>query len=553
MGIPLFGGRKINGVLVLQSYKDSSCIDKSIIRLMEFIAYQTGIFLSRMQARAERELLSTAIEQAAETIVITDNLGTIQYVNPAFEKISGYSREEARGQNPRILKSGKHDLLFYEDLWGTITSGKTWRGRFINKHKDGTLYTEETAISPVTDTSGRISNFVAVKRDVTREEKLELQFRQAQKMESIGRLAGGVAHDFNNMLSVILGYSELLLSKLNPEDKIYRDIQEIHAAGKRSASLTTQLLAFARKQPIVPECLNLNECVSNMLKMLRRLIGENIELIWKPGEHLDNVYADPSQIDQILANLCVNARDAIGNAGKITLETTNVTMDDIYCSNHAYFKPGPYVMLAISDDGHGMNEETRLKIFDPFFTTKEPGKGTGLGMSTVYGIVKQNNGFINVYSEIGKGTTIKIYLPRYSRADVTGKQEEQEEIVHGQGERILLVEDETAILELIQTMLEDIGYQVIAAESPEEAVLLAGGQKESLHLLITDVVMPQMSGKELAVQLQKIHPKIKTLYMSGYTSNIIAHRGILEKGVYFINKPFSMRELSKKIRQVLTG
>ena len=368
---------------------------------------------ARKRAEAERKRLMAAIEQAGEVIVMTDAQGIIQFVNPAFERMTGYSREEAVGQNPRILKSGKQDELFYRNLWETISGGRTWAGRMVNKRKDGTLYTEEATISPVRDASGRIVNYVAVKRDITEHLRLAAQFQQAQKMESVGRLAGGVAHDFNNMLGVILGHAELALEQVDPAQPLHADLEEIRKAAERSADLTRQLLAFARKQTVAPKVLDLNETVEGMLKMLRRLIGEDIDLAWLPGADLWPVKMDPSQIDQILANLCVNARDAIAGVGKVTIETGNGAFDEDYCADHAGFVPGEYVLLAVSDDGCGMDKETLAHIFEPFFTTKEMGKGTGLGLATVYGIVKQNNGFINVYSEPGQGTTFKIYLPRH--------------------------------------------------------------------------------------------------------------------------------------------
>ena len=471
-------------------------------------------------------------------------------MNSAFEKISGYSREEAIGENPRILKSGRQKTAFYTELWNTITGGEIWYGKFINRRKNMELYSEETTISPVY-TNGVISNFVAVKRDVTKEEELEQQFRQSQKMESVGRLAGGVAHDFNNMLSVILGYSELALASMSPQDKLYKNIEEIRKAGKRSADLTAQLLAFSRKQTIMPRVVNLNDAVGNMLKMLRRLIGENIQLTWIPGARLGNIYLDPAQIDQLLANLCVNARDAIKNTGKIIIETRQVEFDEAYCEHHVYAKPGTYILLAVSDNGCGMEKEVKDKIFEPFFTTKAQNKGTGLGLATVYGIVKQNKGLINVYSEPGEGSSFKLYFPLHSAPQVKEEAKEKAPLPSGRGERILLVEDEPSILELTQTMIESIGYSVIATTSPQEALLLAAGQKEEIALLLSDVVMPGMNGKQLAEQLQKIHSNMKILFMSGYTSDVIANHGVLEEGIHFITKPFTLQEIAKALKEML--
>ena len=370
----------------------------------------------RKQAEAELTRLLRAIEQTTEMIVITDAQGTIQYVNPAFESVTGYTRQEAVGKNPRLLKSGEHDEHFYRNLWKTISGGNTWEGRIVNKRKDGKLYTEEATISPVGDGSGQIVNFVAAKRDISKQLILSAQLQQAQKLESIGRLAGGIAHDYNNMLGVIIGHAELALEASGPEQPVYHALKEILDAATRSASITRQLLGFARRQAIDPQVLDLNEVVESMLKMLRRLIGEELELAWYPQPGLGPVRLDPSQIDQILANLCLNARDAIEHVGTITIETGSASFDAAYCAEHPGFAPGDYVMLAVSDTGCGMDKKTVQNIFEPFFTTKQKGEGTGLGLATVYGIVRQNEGFINVYSEPGRGTSIRVYLPRCRKA-----------------------------------------------------------------------------------------------------------------------------------------
>ncbi len=421
----------------------------------------------------------------------------------------------------------------------------------VNKRKDGTLYTEETTISPVRDASGRIVNYVAVKRDITEHLRLAAQFQQAQKMEAVGLLAGGVAHDYNNMLSVILGYAELALAKVDPAQPLHADLEEIIKAAIRSADITRQLLAFARKQTIIPVVLDLNETVESMLKMLRRLIGEDIDLAWLPEAGLCPVKMDPVQIDQILANLCVNARDAIADVGKITIETGNAVFDETYCADHFGFVAGEYVLLAVSDDGCGMDKETLDQIFEPFFTSKGVGQGTGLGLSTVYGIVKQNNGFINVYSEPGKGTTFRIYLPRYAGQAVDTPREKAAEIPLSRGETVLVVEDEPALLKMGKMMLEKLGYRVLAAGTPGEAIRLAEEHAGEIQLLITDVVMPEMNGRDLAERMQSLYPGMKILFMSGYTADVIAHRGVLDEGVNFIQKPFSMKDLAVKVREAL--
>ena len=382
-------------------------------------------------------------------------------------------------------------------------------------------------------------------------EKLNAQLIQAQKMESVGRLAGGVAHDFNNKLTVILGYTQMAMEGLRKSDPISANLQQVMKAGEHSVQIVRQLLAFARKQTIAPKVLDLNETIEGMLKMLRHLIGEDIDLAWEPDSHLWPVKMDPSQIDQILANLCVNARDAISGVGKVTIETENTILDETYDADRAGFVPGDFVMLGFSDNGCGMDKETLANAFEPFFTTKEVGKGTGLGLSTVYGIVKQNDGFVNIYSEPGKGTTFKLYLPRYSAGAEAKSEAFPTEIPRGRGETILVVEDETSVLRLARRTLEKLGYDVMTSANPVEAITLAQEHDGEIHLLLTDVVLPDMSGKELAGEISRIRPGIPTLYMSGYTANVIAHHGVLDEGVQFIGKPFSPDSLARKVREAI--
>jgi len=411
---------------------------------------------------------------------------------------------------------------------------------------------------PVLDEKGQVIALVEFGQDITERkqseaerEKLQEELLQSQKMESIGRLAGGVAHDFNNMLGVIIGHSEMALEQIPPDDAVQEDLKEILSAARRSADLTRQLLAFARKQTISPIVLDLNETVEGMLKMLRRLIGEDIHLIWLPQGGLWQTLIDPAQIDQILANLCVNARDAIDGIGKITIETGNLTLDETFCADHAESTPGDYVLLAVSDSGCGMDKETLGKLFEPFFTTKGVGTGTGLGLATIYGIVKQNHGFINPYSEPDQGTTFKIYLPRYTGKTVQKSIDSAEEADRGGPETILLVEDEPSILKLGKKVLERLGYRVLAASTPGKAIGIAEHFSEKIHLLMTDVIMPEMNGRDLASRLKSSHPGMKRLFMSGYTANVIAHHGVLEKGIHFIQKPFSRSEVAAKVREAL--
>ncbi|PLX41954.1 MAG: hybrid sensor histidine kinase/response regulator [Deltaproteobacteria bacterium] len=379
--------------------------------------------------------------------------------------------------------------------------------------------------------------------------KLQEDLFQAQKMESIGRLAGGVAHDFNNMLNVILGYTELAMDNLPKTSPIYANLTEVDKAARRSAEITRQLLAFARKQPISPKILNLNEAIESMLKMLRRLLGEDIDLEWKPNPKPVLVYMDPTQLDQILANLCLNARDAVDGVGKLTIETELFTFDEEYCASHQGFLPGEYSMLAVSDNGKGIEAEQLANLFDPFYTTKE--SGTGLGLATVYGIIRQNDGFINVYSEPETGTTFKAYMPRKSGTPHTIEIHTDGEVPTGNGEILLVVEDDPSILELSILILEGLGYEVIGAASPTEAIEKIEENACNLDLLLTDVVMPGMTGKELAKQIEQKCDGVKVLYMSGYTSNVIAHRGVLDEGVNFLQKPFSREALALKVQEAL--
>ena len=425
-------------------------------------------------------------------------------------------------------------------------------------HPDGAIKHIKANGLVVIGIDGTAERMIGINADITdkilaeeEKAKLEAQLQQAQKMESVGRLAGGVAHDFNNMLTIILGNTLLALQDADLPQPIQANLEEISNAAERSAELTRQLLAFARKQIIAPRELDLNETVAGMLKMLQPLLGEDIHLVWQPATKLWPVRMDSSQIDQILANLCVNARDAIAGVGKIFIETENRVFDEDYCDTHPDFLPGEYVRLVVSDNGCGMDSETLAKIFEPFFTTKGIGKGTGLGLATVYGIVKQNNGFINVYSEPNQGTTFTIYLPRHVGAAGQSIVHVTAEPASRGHEIILLVEDEPAILNITTQMLGLLGYTVLAASAPNEAIRLAGEYSGEIHLLMTDVIMPEMNGRDLAKNLTSNYPHLKQLFMSGYTADVIANHGVLDEGVYFIQKPFSVQGLASKVREVL--
>jgi signal transduction histidine kinase/ActR/RegA family two-component response regulator len=402
------------------------------------------------------------------------------------------------------------------------------------------------------------SYYQCIWRDITNQKqadeergRLQAQLSHSQRMESIGRLAGGVAHDFNNMLGVILGHAELALDQTAPGHPLHSSLDEIRKAARRSADLTRQLLAFARKQTVAPRPLNLNDAVAGMLSMLRRLIGEDINLVWKPEPALSLIRIDPAQLDQVLANLCVNSRDAIAGVGTIVIETGNRTIAESDAMEYADSMPGNYVVLILKDDGSGMPPEVLEHLFEPFFTTKEMGRGTGLGLATVYGIVKQNEGFIDVTSEPGKGTTFKIYLPQFTEEEEETAKSGDGKLWRSSGETVLLVEDEPAILSMGKTMLQEMGFAVLAAGTPGEAIRIAETNRGNIDLMITDVVMPQMNGRDLAARVNAMNPGLRCLFMSGYTADVIARSGVLEEGINFIQKPFSIEELSAKIREVL--
>ena len=485
----------------------------------------------------------------------------IQAANAAYCGMLGYSEEELVGKHLRDITRPEvveENLRLQEQLCRGEIPHYRMEKTFV--HRDGHPVHGILDASLVHDAAGKASYFLGSVVDITEarkaeqeHEKLRAQLVQAQRMESVGRLAGGVAHDFNNMLNVILGHAEMVLDDLPEASPLRADILEIQKAGQRSAQLTRQLLAFARRQTVAPKVLDLNETVAEMLSMLGRLIGEDIDLLWKPGHALEPVRIDPAQVDQILANLCVNARDAIGHRpGKITIETGSAEFDDAYCADHFGFAPGTFALLAVSDDGCGMDAETKANIFEPFFTTKGVGEGTGLGLATVYGIVKQNGGFVSVYSEVGEGTSFHIYLPVHvAPCGARPAQAGSSPPPAVGSETVLLVEDEPTILKMVAKMLERLGYTVLAAKLPGEAIRMAREHSGDIHLLLIDVVMPEMNGRDLAQSLLALRPDLKRLFMSGYTSNVIAHHGVLEEGVSFIQKPFSQRVLGEKLRQVL--
>ncbi|MFZ5571914.1 MAG: PAS domain S-box protein [Thermodesulfobacteriota bacterium] len=503
----------------------------------------------RLRAEARyREIL----EEIDDGYYEVDLGGTFTFFNNAMSRILRYPPDEMKNLNNRTFMdevTARKVFVTFNQVFTTGRPAKACDWELIRK--DGTRCVLETSVSLINDDKGKPVGFRGIARDISDQKALQQQFFQAQKMESIGRLTGGIAHDFNNLLSVIIGRAELALMKLHPSDPLYKDLASIKAVGQRSADLTRQLLAFARKQTITPKVLNLNSVIDSMIKVLKQLIGEDVELLWKPSADLWLVKMDPAQVDQILANLLVNARDAIQDVGRVTIETANVVLGEPFCEARVGFIPGQYVRLTVNDTGSGMDSETLLHIFEPFFSTKPVGKGTGLGLATVYGIVKQNNGFIDVESEPGGGTTFRIYQPRFVGKDTLAQAEFMKPKVIKGAETILLVEDEPEILDVVRTILQNLGYNLVTAASPVEAIHLAAEHDGEIHLLITDVIMPEMNGRDLAKRLLALYPNLKCLFMSGYTADVIAHHGVLDEGVHFIQKPFRIDELAEKVRSAM--
>jgi len=483
----------------------------------------------------------------AVKLLIDAQSGAIVDANQAAVDFYGWSLEELK-----TMRIQEINTLPAEEVAAEIEQARSQqRVHFEFRHRRADGSVADVAVFSSGIRFNKKNLLHEIFHDITQQKELEAQLTQAQKMESVGQLASGIAHDFNNMLAVILGYAGLALKNVAPESKIHADLQKVLDAAHRSAEMTRQLLAFSRKQTIAPQVLDLNSEVEKFLKILRRLIGENIDLAWHPSPHIGPIKIDPAQLDQLLTNLCINARDAINGVGKVIIEAGCVSFDADYCSRHSGFEPGEFVLLAVSDTGCGMDEATRQHIFEPFFTTKAVGEGTGLGLATVYGIVKQNHGYINVYSEPNKGTTFRLYLPLQQPAAAAEDCAAVEPLPRAQGETLLVVEDEETVLALTLRMLKNLNYQVLSAKTPTEGLDLARRHPEEIVLLLTDMVMPGMNGRQLAAQLQQENPKLKVLFMSGYTPETIAHQGILEAGVHFLQKPFSERDLAQKVREAL--
>ena len=549
-GLELTGRRRKDGSLVDLSVS-AAPIRGSDGSVATILCIAEDITARRL-AQEELRKLSRAVEQSPVSIVITNVKGDIEYVNPKFTQVTGYSREDVLGRNPRILKSDQSPPELYQELWKTITGGREWRGELRNLKKNGETFWEEASISPVMDERGRITHFIAVKEDITARKNLQAQYEQAQKMEAVGQLAGGVAHDFNNLLTVISGYTSLLLRGTAKDSREGLALAEIDSASRRAAALTQQLLAFGRRQVLQPRPLNLGMVVTGLEKMLRTLIGEHVTLTTGTAPELGTVVADPGQMEQVILNLAVNARDAMPGGGSLEIRTENASVDALAARGYPGLKAGDYALLAIADTGEGIPRPVLPHIFEPFFTTKEKGKGTGLGLATVYGIVKQSGGGIYVQSELGKGTTFRIFLPRVAETAASLPRTAVETAVPRGAETILLVEDEDGVRHIVGRILEDLGYRVIPAGNAREAsVRIEDPATGRVSLLLTDIVMPGMDGRTLSQELIRSHPDLRVLLMTGYTSDERVRSGTEEVGAALLQKPFRPEDLARKVREVL--
>jgi|GEM_PF-2042637 len=516
--------------------------------IVEFVRDVT----ERMEAQEALRRIHAAVEQAQNFIVITDAHGGIVYVNPYFEKYTGYSLDQVRGALPLVFQSlADGERVFREEVLPELHKGMVWSKTMHAFIQDGSKVHVDLTASPVLDDAGRLVNIVFVARDVTREKQLESQLFQAQKMESVGQLAGGIAHDFNNLLQIINGYADMALNRLEAPHPVHRYLQRIREAGERAASLVQQLLAFSRRQVMDPKPLDLNGLIEDLLTMLTRLLGEHIVIRFEPEPSLDLIYGDKTMLEQVVINLCVNARDAMPEGGDLVLETHDVTVDEAFCKKHPWAKPGRYALMSVSDTGHGMDAATIQRIFDPFFTTKEMGRGTGLGLATVYGVVKQHQGMIHVYSEPGMGSTFKIYLPLAPAEVSTGaKKDRPQSAVQGGREVILVAEDNREVLEFVSETLRNFGYTVVEAHNGAEVVAIME-KDPRIQLVILDVVMPEMSGWEAYTALKAMRPEVPVLFMSGYTENVVHTNFVAKSGCRLIQKPFTPEKLLHEIQKIL--
>jgi PAS domain S-box-containing protein len=548
LGVPLFDDDKVIGLIAIQSYSNEKAFNNSHLSLMEFVSKQISMSIVKKQREEKIHILSRATEQSPTIIIITNTKGEIEFTNPCFTRVTGYSFEEVAGKTPRIFKSGETPDEIYKDLWQTIKRGKDWKGEFHNKKKNGELYWEKTHITPIINDENEITHFLAIKEDVSEQKKLRQQLIQSKKMEAIGTLAGGIAHDFNNMLTVINGFSEIALMKTPESSPIYKDIKAIISASNRAEILTRQILAFSRKQAYQPKIVSINKIIMDLQPMIHRLLGDNIEIDFNLENNLPLIKADPSQIEQIFMNLIVNARDAMNNISgtkRITIHTRQIILSKNSFDEFIVHRPGQYIYFSVKDTGTGIDEEIKQLIFDPFFTTKETGKGTGLGLATVYGIIKQNNAYINFESELGKGSEFIIYWPTTVETTMNSDISESPKRSLNGKETILFVEDDPNLLKFAETALNEFGYQVITASQGEEALKIVTEQK--IDLLISDYSISDINGSELAEKASQTAPHIAVLIISGYSGRELLKNSNQE----FLQKPFSVQLLLTKVRDIL--
>ena len=556
LGVPLRQGSRVFGMIALQSYDANVRYRERDKEILTYVSQHISVAIVRKRQeealRFSEARYRSLVESAVYGIYRSTVDGKFLDINPALVKMLGYaSAEEVMALDlARDIYADPEQraaLIREYNKNGVMgTSELRW------KRKDGRPITVRVSGTPFRNDRGETLGFEMIAEDITERRALEDQLRQSQKMEAVGRLAGGIAHDFNNLLTVIKGYSELVMDEIRPADPLRNEVEEIKRAADRAASLTRQLLAFSRQQVLAPKVLDLNSVVNDMDKLLHRLIGEDIDLFTVLGPGLGRIKADPGQVEQVIMNLAVNARDAMPQGGKLTIETANVDLDENYAREHVSVKPGSYVMIAVSDTGMGMTEKVKSRIFEPFFTTKEVGKGTGLGLSTVYGIIKQSGGYVWVYSEVGMGSTFKVYLPRVGSSAEVAPALSSQPIRRGT-ETVLLVEDEDGVRALVRQILHKHGYNVLESRHGGEALLMCERHQGKIDMLLTDVVLEQMSGRELAERLLKLSPEMKVLYVSGYADDAIVHHGVLNAGVAFLQKPFTTESLARKIRYVLDG
>ncbi|MFH1935427.1 MAG: PAS domain S-box protein [Pseudomonadota bacterium] len=555
LGVPLKKSGKTIGMIGLANKESGYDLDDQ--QSIEILSIAFVEALNRKQAeeklKESEERYRVLVEGSTDAILMMDRERNIVHCNKAFLDLFGYGKGEVEGKSIRIIhKSDKSFHSFGAAAYPIDEKVGYFRTEWEFMRKDGTIFPVETVTTQMRSLDGAIKSYIAVIRDITERKRMETQLQHTQKMEAVGTLAGGMAHEFNNLMTAVLSYSSFLLTDLGEDDPMRKDVEEIKSAGKRASSLVKHLLAFSRKQVLQPKPLDINSVLTDKEEMLGHLIGEDVELEMVLEQDLDKVKADQSQVEQVILNLTINARDAMPLGGKLTIETANVEIDEFYVSTHGdELKPGPYVMLAMSDTGMGMDKETQSQIFEPFFTTKDMGEGTGLGLSAVYGIVKQSGGDIRVYSEPEKGTIFKIYLPRMEQ-DVEAVQAGDSMTGQlGGSETVLLVEDNDLVRKVSRRVLEQYGYRVLEAEDAHKALMISEQHQGLIELMVTDVVMPEMSGKELAERLKVLRPEMKVLYMSGYTDNAVVRRGVISKDVDFLEKPFTPDVLAEKVRQVL--